>query len=75
MYLDDGVLASAYTGEGDSLVVVLVNLSTDEKVCDLGRSQIVDVFTTSQTANLEKGQQNASSIEMPPRAVATVLIK
>jgi len=70
----DGLLVSAYKGEKDNLVVVLVNLSIDDKICNLGTSQVVDVFITSEDKNLAKSRQNAASIEIPARAVATVLV-
>jgi len=66
-------LASAYTGMMNQLVVVLVNLSKEDKFCDLGFSQSVDVFTTSQKMNLEKSCQNAKSCHIPARAVVSVL--
>jgi hypothetical protein len=72
--VEDGLLASAYQGDKDNLVVVLVNLSTEKKKCHLGLSKMVDVYTTSQKTNLNKSQQNSSSIHIPARAVATVLI-
>ena len=70
----DGVLVSAYKGGEDNLIVVLVNLSTDDKICNLGTSQVVDVFITSEKMNLERSRQNAASINIPARAVVTVLV-
>jgi O-glycosyl hydrolase len=70
----DGVLTSAYAGEKNNLVVVLVNLSTEEKVCNLGFEKNVDVYTTSKDMSLEKGRQNASFLKIPSRAVLTVLV-
>jgi len=70
--VDRGVLASAYQGAGGALVVVLVNLSSDQRYCNLGFAKGVDVYTTSSAANLEKSPQDASRITLPARAVATV---
>jgi hypothetical protein len=65
------VLASAYKGLGGGLVVVLVNLSRDEIVCDLGTTGQVDVYTTSSHSNLERSRQDAAAVKLPARAVIT----
>ena len=70
--VENGLLSSAYKGADGALVVVLVNLSSEEKSCDLGSAEDVNVYTTSSEANLAKGRQNASNIKIPPRAVVTV---
>jgi hypothetical protein len=70
----DGVLVSAYKGMDDSLLVVLVNLSAEKKICNLGFSKNANVYTTSENSNLKKSQQNTASIQILSRAVATVLV-
>ena len=67
----DGVLASAYKGAAGKVVVVLVNLASREQTCDLGSDRIVDVFTTSATANLGRSRQGASGVKLPARSVVT----
>jgi O-glycosyl hydrolase len=67
----NGVLASAYKGPAGKLVVVLVNLSREDQRCDLGAPRQVEVYTTSDKANLERSEQKGSSIAIPPRAVVT----
>lgn len=70
----DGVLVSAYKGEGNNLVVVVVNLNTEGKLINLGFSSNADVYTTSDRSNLEKSQQNTESIQLLARAVVTVVV-
>ena len=70
-----GLLASAYKGKNNRIVVVVVNLSNDEQRCDFGSRQTVDVFTTSAQANLKKSRQPASNISVPARAVITVCLR
>jgi hypothetical protein len=67
----NGVLASAYKGLGGKLVVVLVNLSREEQRCDLGAAREVEVYTTSDKANLQRTRQKGSNVVLPPRAVVT----
>jgi O-glycosyl hydrolase len=69
---EDGVLASAYRGTEDNVVVVLVNLSTQEQECDLGTSGVVEVYTTSSEASLRRSDQDAARITVPARAIATI---
>lgn len=71
--VEDGLLVSGYKGTKDELVVVLVNLSTEEQRCDLGSSRAIEVYTTSSEKNLEKSNHKASGLTIPARAVATVL--
>ena len=70
--MENGLLGSAYKGADGALVLVLVNLSSDERSCDLGFVRDVNVYTTSPEANLATSRQNASTIKIPARAVATV---
>jgi O-glycosyl hydrolase len=70
----DGVLASAYKDKSNRVVLVLVNLSTEEKRCDLGLTDVVEVYTTSAEANMRKSRQESAGIRIPARAVATVRI-
>jgi O-glycosyl hydrolase len=72
--VENGLLGSAYKGAEDTIVLVLVNLSTQERRCDLGFAKGVDVYTTSSEANLERSHQDTSSITIPARAVATVCV-
>ncbi len=72
---ENGVLVSAYRGTGGGLTLVLVNLSDAEGRCNLGMVGTVNVYTTSANTNLEKSRQDATSIVLPARAVATVLIE
>lgn len=66
----NGVLASAYVSD-QKHVVVLVNLSTEDRRCSLGAFGNVEVYTTSDQTNLEKTTQDAASIRVPARAVIT----
>jgi O-Glycosyl hydrolase family 30 len=70
----DGLLVSGYKGTKDELVLVLVNLSTEDKLCDLGSSRAVEVYTTSSEKNLERSHQDVSGMKIPARAVATILL-
>ncbi len=72
---EDGLLASGYKGTKDELVVVLVNLSTEEAVCDLGSSQAMEVYATSAEKNLERSRPEASRLTIPARAVMTILLE
>ena len=67
----DGVLASAYKGPDNKLVLVLTNLSREEQHCDLGLAGQFDVFTTSEKANLARTERNGSDIALAARAVVT----
>jgi hypothetical protein len=71
----NGVLVSAYRGAGRGLTLVVVNLSDAVERCDLGFAGTVNVYTTSANTNLERSRQDATSIVLPARAVATVLIE
>jgi O-glycosyl hydrolase len=71
----DGVLASAYRGADGDIVLVLVNLSQQEVLCDLGSGKTVDVYTTSASSNLEKSHQEASNVKVPARAVSTLILR
>jgi O-glycosyl hydrolase len=68
----DGLLASAYKGLDGEVVLVLVNLSREAVISDLGLSEMVDVYTTSDQGGLRFSTQNGSEIRIPPRAVSTV---
>jgi hypothetical protein len=72
--VEDGLLVSGYKGAKDEFVLVLVNLSAEEALCDLGLSKTVAVYTTSAEKNLEQSRSKASSLTIPARAVATVLL-
>ena len=72
--VEDGLLASAYKTSDGKLAVVVVNLSTEERRCDAGLSQNVEIYTTSSTSNLERSSQDASNILIPGRAVVTALL-
>ena len=70
----DGVLASAYQGPHGTMVVVLVNLSQEEAVCDLGSDRKAKVYTTSEKSSLRKSERRAARITIPARSVATVCL-
>jgi O-glycosyl hydrolase len=70
---ENGLLCSAYKGTGKEGVLVLVNLSNEEKHCDLGFKKPVEIFTTSADTNLKKSQQDGSDLKIPARSVVTVL--
>jgi O-glycosyl hydrolase len=70
----DGLLASAYQGSAGKIVVVLVNLSQDEALCDLGSDRKATVYTTSEASSLRKGEQLSPRITIPARSVATVCL-
>ncbi len=70
----DGLLASAYQSSDGRLVVVLVNLSQNEAVCDLGPATTAAVYTTSAMTSLQKSERRSSEISVPARAVATVCL-
>jgi hypothetical protein len=72
--IENGLLASAFKGTHDEIVLVVVNSSTEDKRCDLSLVASVDVYTTSSQASLKKSIQEASSITVPARAVATVCL-
>jgi hypothetical protein len=67
----NGVLASAYKGPDNKLILVLINLSQNEQRGDLGLAGPFDVYTTCEKANLERTQQNGLNILLPARAVVT----
>lgn len=69
----DGLLASAYKTEQGQIVTVFVNLSKDDKRCNLGSSASVDTYTTSAKANLAHNRQNASEVSVPSRSIVTIL--
>jgi len=69
----NGVLASGYKGPGGKVVLVLVNLSQEERQCDLGSAAEVAVYTTSAHGNLQKSLQKGANITLPARAVVTCL--
>ena len=72
--VENGLLASAYTGADGRTVVVLVNLAPEEARCDLGPGTEVEVYTTASQTNLERSRQHPSMITLPARAVGTVLL-
>ncbi|HVV72775.1 MAG TPA: glycoside hydrolase, partial [Verrucomicrobiae bacterium] len=67
----NGLLASAYKGPRNKLVVVLVNLSPQEKRGDIGQSREFEVYTTCENANLERRIEKGSSVTLPGRSVVT----
>jgi len=71
---ENGLLASAYCGDDDEVVLVLVNLSSEAMTANLGSTETVDVYTTSADTNLARSQQDTSEIDVPARAVATVCL-
>lgn len=73
--VEDGLLVSAYQGTEDELVLVAVNLSTEEAPCDLGSFRAMETYTTSADKNLTKSSPEASRLTIPARAVATVLLE
>jgi O-glycosyl hydrolase len=70
----DGLLASAYQGPDGEVVVVLVNLSQQEALCDLGSDGKATVYTTSEASSLRRSAQPAPKITIPARSVATVCL-
>ena len=70
----DGLLASAYHGPNGRVVVVLVNLSREEAICDLGSDGRATVYTTSRESSLRKSEQPAPRVTIPARAVATACL-
>ena len=70
----DGLLASAYQGPDGEVVVVLVNLSQKEALCDLGSDGKATVYTTSEASSLRRSEQPAPKITIPARSVATVCL-
>ncbi len=65
------MLASAYSGTNGQKTIVLVNLSREDLTADLGRPGQVDVYTTSSDSDLRRSRQDAGSIRIPARALAT----
>lgn len=70
-----GLLASAYRGSSGEVVLVLVNLSQKDVLCDLGSGNNVEIYTTSASSSLEKSRQDPSKVAVPARAVSTCLVK
>lgn len=70
----DGLLASAYAADDGSRVAVLVNLSREPALCDLGIESAAAVYTTSDAGNLKPGRQSGRNLTIPARAVATVCL-
>jgi hypothetical protein len=68
----DGLLASAYRGAGGETTAVLINLSREERHCDLGSPVIAKVYTTSIGKSLDLSTQPSSNITIPARSVVTV---
>ena len=69
--VEDGVLASAYRGTANSLVLVLTNLSAQEQACDLGLPQPMEMYVTDRERNLALSRQPGTAFRLPPRSVAT----
>lgn len=69
---EEDVLASAYRGTGKDMVLVIVNLSKEERQCDLGSAMEIDVYTTSAEDSLQMTDQDASIITLPARSVSTL---
>ena len=72
--VEDGLLVSGYRGTKDGLVLVLVNLSTEETSCDLGSFRAREVYTTSSAKNLARSRPETSPLTIPARAVVTILL-
>jgi O-glycosyl hydrolase len=71
----NGLLASSYKNPKGELTTVLINLSQEELVCDLGPNKTATVYSTSATSDLEKYQQNATQLKLPPRSISTCITK
>jgi O-glycosyl hydrolase len=70
----DGLLASAYKRPDGAVVVVLVNLSQETTVGDLGSDRKASVYTTSESSSLAKSEEPAARITIPARSVVTVCL-
>ena len=72
---EDGLLASAYRDASGEILLVLANLSAEERRCDLSPAGTVDVYTTSALKNLARSELQAADIAIPARAVSTVCLR
>ena len=70
-----GVLVSAYKAVNGEIVLVIVNLSSQEVRCQIGMDQTVDVYTTSSAENLIKTRQDGNDVRVPARAVSTCILQ
>ena len=74
--MGNGVLVSAYLDEQeDRIVYVFTNLSTDEKLIDIGVDQNIDLFVTSKDHSLEHETQNARKLRLKARSVSTAILE
>lgn len=71
----NGVLASAYKGPENKLVVVFINLSRQEQRCALGSGRRFDVYTTCEKVSLERIEENVLNVALPARAVVTCVAR
>ncbi len=69
----EGVLVSAYGGKDGQRVLVCVNLSRVEQICEVNADQEWEVYTTSAKANLEKSKLAGSNLKLPARSVVTCI--
>lgn len=73
--MENGVLASAYLDkQKEKLVYIFTNLSSEEKVIDIGVDQDIELFVTSKNHNLEHETQNARKLKLDARSVSTVIL-
>lgn len=73
--IEDGVLVSAYKDpKKGKMVFVFTNLSGEKQNINIGPTQTVDVYTTSEDYNLGYSKQKANKIMMPKRSVVTVIL-
>ncbi len=72
----DGLLISAYKEpHKPDLVYVMVNLSKEIKTVQLDTTKEISMYITSETNNLSKFQCEPRHIEIPGRAVVTLIVK
>ena len=70
----DGVLATAYEATDGDRVVVVVNLSKEDRRCDLGTGSEARTYTTSADADLRAGKTTGDAVVVPARSVVTVCL-
>jgi len=71
---ENGVLVSAYKDPKDgSLVYVLVNLSEEKMMVDLGQDKKAKTYTTDESNSMGFSLQSLNKVKIPPRSVVTVL--
>jgi len=71
---ENGLLVSAYSDGASGLVVyVFANLSTEAKYVTAGTDRRVKTYITDETRDMSCSVQRLDNLEIPPRAVMTVL--